>query len=224
MQSILSVKNLSKTYKQGESSVKVLSDLNLEVAKGETVAILGQSGSGKSTFLSLLSGLDSADEGSISITNHEITKLDEKQLAKFRGENVGIIFQQFHLMNHLTAMENVSLPLEIAKDKAAKQEAKKALEAVGLGHRLEHYPSEMSGGENQRIAIARAFIVKPDLLIADEPSGNLDQDTGEQVMGLLFEQVKTTGMTMLLVTHNKELASKCQHIYELVRGKLEKVK
>jgi putative ABC transport system ATP-binding protein len=224
MDPILKVENLSKSYRQGESAVNVLNDLNLEVIKGETVAILGQSGSGKSTLLSLLSGLDNADSGSISVSNQNIASLGEKELAKFRGENIGIIFQQFHLMNHMTALENVSLPLEIAKSSLALEKAKEALTKVGLSHRYDHYPSEMSGGENQRVAIARAFIVNPKILIADEPSGNLDQDTGDQVMSILFDQVKDSQMTLILVTHNKDLASKCQHIYELGRGKLNKLK
>lgn len=224
MEPILKVENLSKSYRQGESAVNVLNDLNLEVIKGETVAILGQSGSGKSTLLSLLSGLDNADSGSISVSNQNIVSLGEKELAKFRGENIGIIFQQFHLMNHMTALENVSLPLEIAKSSSALEKAKEALTKVGLSHRYDHYPSEMSGGENQRVAIARAFIVNPKILIADEPSGNLDQDTGDQVMNILFDQVKDLQMTLILVTHNKDLASKCQHIYELGRGKLNKLK
>jgi len=223
METVLRVENLTKSYKQGDSSISVLNNLNLSIQEGETVAILGQSGSGKSTLLSLLSGLDHADSGTISIAKKEITNLSEKDLAVYRGENIGIIFQQFHLMNHMTALENVALPLEIAKIKGANAEAAKALEAVGLAHRLDHYPSELSGGENQRVAIARAFITNPKVLIADEPSGNLDQDTGRQVMNILFQQVKNIKMTMILVTHNEDLASQCEHIYRLDKGQLNKI-
>lgn len=223
MTDILSVENLSKSYKQGTNEVHVLNGLSLNVKKGSTVAILGQSGSGKSTFLSLLSGLDKADQGKIQIAGSDITTLDEKALAKFRGENLGIIFQQFHLMNHMTALENTALPLEISKSKNTKSLAKNALEKVGLGHRVDHYPNELSGGENQRVAIARAFIVSPKLLIADEPSGNLDQETGDAVMEILFDLVKKNEMTLVLVTHNRELAQKCEAIYKLNHGKLERI-
>ena len=221
MNSILLVKNLSKTYTQGETSITVLNKLNLEVKKGETSAILGPSGSGKSTLLSLICGLDSPDSGEIHLSNSNMIKLDEKSLARFRGKNIGIVFQQFHLMNHLTALENVSLPLEIAKIPKPQEKAKEALSKVKLEHRIHHYPNQMSGGENQRVAIARAFVVNPTILIADEPSGNIDQDTGEQVMDILFDQVRSTQMTLLLVTHNQSLAKKCDKIYTLSHGKLE---
>lgn len=221
MDTILEVKNLCKSFSQGVNSVSVLSGVSLKVQKGETVAILGQSGSGKSTLLSLLSGLDVPDKGQVIISGRELSMLSEKEIAKFRGENVGIIFQQFHLMQHMTAVENVALPLEISKTIGFTEKAKEALNRVGLAHRLDHYPSQLSGGENQRVAIARAFVSNPTILIADEPSGNLDQDTGEQVMDILFKQAEELNTTLILVTHNKSLAARCKQLYQLDHGKLK---
>lgn len=215
---ILSVKDLNKSYRQGSREIHVLKGLDLEVEKGETVAILGRSGSGKSTFLSLLSGLDGPETGDITIAGSSISQMNEAELASFRGEHVGIIFQQFHLMDHLTAIENVSLPLEILGDKEAESKAQQALEKVELGDRYDHYPNQLSGGENQRVAIARAFVTNPNLLIADEPSGNLDEETGDKVMDILFKQVEENKMTMVLVTHNQTLAAKCKKVLRLDKG------
>lgn len=206
---ILQARELSKTYSQGDTAVPVLRGVDFAVAEGETVAVVGQSGSGKSTLLSLLAGLDRPSGGEIVVGGQALNRLDEAGLAAFRGSNIGIVFQQFHLMSTLTALENVALPLEIAGDPDADAKAAEALRLVGLEHRARHLPHQMSGGECQRVAIARAFVTSPKILLADEPSGNLDTRTGNQVMQLLFDRVKASGMTMVLVTHNEALAAEC---------------
>lgn len=208
--SILQTSSVHKSYFQGQSEISVLKGVDLTVNKGDTVAIIGQSGSGKSTLLSVLAGLDRPSSGNISLANTNINAMSEKELTKFRGQQLGIIFQQFHLMNSLTALENVSLPLEITLTPNAKEKALKALDLVGLGHRANHLPHQLSGGECQRVAIARAFVIEPKLLLADEPSGNLDQETGHMVMDLLFNAVTEREMTMILVTHDHDLANRCQ--------------
>ena len=190
MTTIASIEKISKTYKQAGKNIEVLYRLSLEVKKGETVAILGQSGSGKSTLLSLLAGLDQPDFGSIVINGSDLAKMKQEELSRFRSENVGIVFQQYHLMSNLTAVENVSLPLELQRQTEVDSKARKALEYVGLSHRLSHLPSELSGGECQRVALARAMVTKPSLILADEPSGNLDGKTGKEVMELLFKLCK----------------------------------
>ena len=210
---ILQLDRLEKTYAHGSTSVTVLKDLTFEAAKAETIAILGPSGSGKSTLLSLLAGLDKPTSGTISVHG--------ENLSRFRAKNLGIIFQQFHLMSNLTAHENVMLPLEISGSRDAEARARAALESVGLGARLTHFPSELSGGECQRVAIARAIAVEPQILLADEPSGNLDLKTGNQVMQLLFDLVKKTKSTLILVTHNEQLASWCDKQYNLHNGQLQ---
>lgn len=219
---ILEIQNLSKTYQQGTVTIDVLKEANLQMQEGDTIAILGQSGSGKSTLLSLLAGLDRADSGDIVVCGSSLQSMSEQELTRFRGQNLGIIFQQFHLMSGLTALENVSLPLELAGKNLATQAAKEALELVGLGHRLDHLPNQLSGGECQRVAIARAFVVKPRLLLADEPSGNLDTETGKRVMDILFEAVSKLGMSMVLVTHDESLAQRCHLAYHLEKGQLLK--
>jgi putative ABC transport system ATP-binding protein len=208
--SVVSLKNLSKTFSQGEAAVKVFSELNLDVAAGETLAIVGPSGSGKSTLLSLIAGLDSPSQGDVVVLGKNLAVMSEKELAGLRRENIGIIFQQFNLFSHLSALENVALPLELADDKQALKKAEAALGKVGLSHRLTHFPHQLSGGENQRVAIARALVVEPKLLLADEPSGSLDQKTGDQVMELLFQLVRDSGTTLVLVTHNNDLALQCK--------------
>jgi len=217
---ILQARNLSKHYDQAGSRIEILKDLSLEVTAGETVAILGESGSGKSTLLSLLAGLDRPDRGEIILGGTNLNDLDEDGLSAFRGRELGIVFQQFHLMSTLSALENISLPLEIAGDAKAQSKAREALMAVGLSHRATHLPHQMSGGECQRVAIARAFVTNPRLLLADEPSGNLDTETGDSVMKLLFDLVKSRGMTLVLVTHNQPLADRCQRRVRLRDGKL----
>ena len=224
MTEIASIDKISKTYSQGGKRIEVLKRLNLKVKKGETVAILGQSGSGKSTFLSLLAGLDQPDFGNIEIDGTDLTKLKQEDLAHFRSKNLGIVFQQYHLMSNLTALENVSLPLELQRQKDAETKARKALEQVGLSHRLSHLPSELSGGECQRVALARAMVTKPSLILADEPSGNLDGNTGKEVMNLLFKLCREHGQTLILVTHNHELAKLCDRCLELRDGRLHATK
>jgi putative ABC transport system ATP-binding protein len=217
---MMTVSELRKTFGSGESRVEVLKGINFKIDKGERVALTGKSGSGKSTLLSLLAGLDSPDSGTISIDSRNISSLSEKELTHYRSRNIGIVFQQFHLVSTLTALENVLLPLEILKTPDAKQRAMSLLENVGLSHRMNHLPSELSGGESQRVAIARALSTGPAILFADEPSGNLDEETGEKVMGLLFDLVKATGTTLVLVTHDPELAARCERIIHLEHGKL----
>jgi putative ABC transport system ATP-binding protein len=210
---MLQMINVSKSFQQGDQFIQVLNEFQLDLKAGETLALLGPSGSGKSTLLSLLAGLDRPDSGSVIIDHQHLNQMDEEQLTAFRGANIGIIFQQFHLFPHLTALENVMLPLEILDQQKAAEKAADALEKVGLQHRLQHFPHQMSGGENQRIAIARAFVIKPRILLADEPSGSLDQKTGDQVMDLLFNLVQKEKTTLILVTHNESLAKRCgQHI------------
>lgn len=217
---MMKVKNLRKSYGQGEARFEVLKGIELEIQKGETLALIGKSGSGKSTLLSLLAGLDQADSGDIEISGNNISKMSEKDLTRFRAENMGIVFQQFHLVSTLTALENVLLPLELLKRPNAKETAKALLESVGLSHRAHHLPSELSGGESQRVAIARALAIRPAILFADEPSGNLDEETGERVMELLFKMVKETNTTLVLVTHDQDLARKCSRTVHLEHGSL----
>jgi putative ABC transport system ATP-binding protein len=216
----VSVKALKKCFGQGEAKIEVLKNINLQIMTGETIALTGKSGSGKSTLLSLLAGLDSPDEGEIVIDDHNLSLMNEKELTRFRASNMGIIFQQFHLVSTLTAFENVLLPLELLKKSNATSLAKELLENVGLSHRAQHLPSELSGGECQRVAIARALSINPSILFADEPSGNLDEETGGKVMELLFKMVATTRTTLVLVTHDPDLAQKCSRIVHLEHGSL----
>lgn len=217
----LTITGLKKTYRQGPEVLTILNQLNLEVKSSEVVAVVGASGSGKSTFLSLTAGLDSFDEGDITINGQSIKNMDRTQLTQFRAQNIGFVFQQFHLIPHLTAAENIALPLEILNRPFSAQDITKALENVGLGHRAQHKPAEMSGGECQRLALARGLITKPSLLLADEPSGNLDTETGAKVMHLFFEQVRSTKTTTVLVTHDNELAKKCDRIFLLKNGSFQ---
>lgn len=212
------VQNLKKGYGQGNSRIEVLKGINLKISKGETIALLGKSGSGKSTLLSLMAGLDYPDTGEILVEGQNLSAMDENELTEFRSQNMGIVFQQFHLVSTLTALENILLPLEILKRPNALQTAQKLLDEVGLSHRADHLPSELSGGESQRVAIARALAIRPPLLFADEPSGNLDEETGERVMELLFKMVSETGTTLVLVTHDNDLAKKCSRTIHLEHG------
>lgn len=214
------VSGLIKTYKQGETRIEVLKSLDVTIRQGEVVAIIGESGSGKSTLLSLLSGLDVTDGGSIVIDEVDMTKISEKKITQFRAKNISIVFQQYHLLSHLTVLENVMLPADILGQKNAKDSAQNLLKEVGLDHRLTHFPSQLSGGECQRVAIARSLITKPKLLLADEPSGNLDAKTGESVMNAFFEIVKNNNITTILVTHSEHLAFRCQRVLRLQDGKL----
>lgn len=218
---VLQVDTLTKSYAHSSGRVQVLRGLDCTVTKGETAAILGPSGSGKSTLLAMLAGLDKPDSGGVSLMGKDLTTMSEEKLTTFRSQHMGIVFQQFHLMGHLNALENVSLPLDILSDPQAEERAKTALQDVGLGHRLHHFPHELSGGECQRVAIARAFVAAPDLILADEPSGNLDFKTGDHVMSMLFDLVKAKSTTMILVTHNEDLAARCDRRFRLADGLLQ---
>ena len=216
---LLEINQLYKSFPQADDGqIDVLKNINLEIHEGETVAVVGQSGSGKSTLLSLMAGLDRQTTGSLRLRDNEISEMSEVKLTQFRAENIGIIFQQFYLMPHLTALENVSLPLEMFGYEDYLNRAKEALQQVGLSDREQHFPHQLSGGESQRVAIARAVVARPSILLADEPTGNLDNETGVQVANLLFDLVKTTGMTMLLVTHNTEMAKRCSRQMTLQFG------
>ena len=216
---LLEINQLYKSFPQADhGQIDVLKNINLEINEGETVAVVGQSGSGKSTLLSLMAGLDRQTTGSLRLRDKEISEMSEVKLTQFRAENIGIIFQQFYLMPHLTALENVSLPLEMFGYEDYLNRAKEALNQVGLSGREQHFPHQLSGGESQRVAIARAVVARPSILLADEPTGNLDNETGVQVANLLFDLVKTTGMTMLLVTHNTQMAKRCSRQFTLQFG------
>ncbi len=218
---ILQVNQLVKTFAPSGmlEPIEVLSGLNFEIEQGATVAILGQSGSGKSTLLSLMAGLDHPTSGSVELKGQNLSTMREENLSKFRAQNIGIVFQQFHLMSHLSALENISLPLELNHDSAALPKAQEALEQVGLKHRRDHFPHQLSGGECQRVAIARALAVRPALLLADEPTGNLDNKTGEHIADLFFDLVESTKMTLLFVTHNEQLAERCLRKHLLNEGR-----
>ena len=217
----LEIINLKKSFQQGNETLIILNQLNMQVPDSGVVAVVGASGSGKSTFLSLVAGLDYFDEGDIQINGKSLKNLDRKAMTEFRAENIGFIFQQFHLVSHLTAFENIALPLEILGISFTEATILEALAAVGLGHRAQHKPTELSGGECQRLALARGLITKPRLLLADEPSGNLDSETGAKVMNLFFDQVRATKTTTVLVTHDLELAKRCDKIYLLKNGHFE---
>jgi len=220
MNSKLNIINLKKSYGLGESKIEVLKGIHLNIEEGETLALTGKSGSGKSTLLSLLAGLDTIDGGDIIIDGINISKMSEKDLSHFRAKNLGIIFQQFHLVSTLTALENILLPLELLKSSNAIEKAKNLLESVGLSNRSDHLPFELSGGECQRVAIARALAIGPSLILADEPSGNLDEETGARVMDLLFKMVHETKTTLILVTHDHDLAKRCSRIVHLEHGSI----
>lgn len=203
-----------------EGMLTILQDVSLQIEQGESVAIMGASGAGKSTLLALLAGLDMPTSGHVFIKDIDLTTLDEDGRAAVRAQYVGFVFQSFHLVPSLTALENVMLPLELAGKPDVRQTARLALERVGLSLRAQHYPNQLSGGEQQRVAIARAFVNQPAVLFADEPTGNLDAATGERVMDLLFEMNMATGTTLVLVTHDARLAQRCQRIIKLDMGQV----
>ena len=217
----LEIINLKKSFQQGNETLIILNQLNMQVPDSGVVAVVGASGSGKSTFLSLVAGLDYFDDGDIQINGRSLKNLDRKTMTNFRAENIGFIFQQFHLVSHLTAFENIALPLEILGKSFTDTAILTALADVGLDHRARHKPTELSGGECQRLALARGLITRPRLLLADEPSGNLDSETGAKVMNLFFDQVRATKTTTVLVTHDLELAKRCDRIYLLKNGRFE---
>lgn len=220
MTKILNVRNLRKTYTSGSKNLTVLDDISFSIEQGASFAIVGPSGSGKTTLLGLCAGLDQIDEGSVILCGQDLNGLNEDQRALLRNEKVGFIFQDFQLLPTLTALENVSVPLELQGSPHAVKEAMELLEKVGLGDRHNHYPSQLSGGEQQRVALARAFSNKPSILFADEPTGNLDEETGEKVIKLLFDLNKEMGTTLVIVTHDLELAHLNQRVLRLKGGKI----
>ena len=218
---MLSVKKLSKEFKQGPTIIHALRNISFELESSQTLAIVGPSGSGKSTLLSLLAGLDTPSSGEILIGEDVITQMNQRELTRFRAQNIGIVFQQFHLMKLLTAQENVSLPLEILGQKDSESRSLEILHRLGLSSRKNHFPHQLSGGECQRVALARAAVIRPKILLADEPSGNLDTQTGESVMNELFQLAADTAMTLILITHDMKLAGRCQRNLRLFGGEIQ---
>ena len=219
---VLKARQLSKQVTSPEGPLTILDQVSLEVRRGESIAIVGASGAGKSTLLGLLAGLDVPTEGQIWLASEEITALDEDGRAALRANSVGFVFQSFHLISSLTALENVMLPLELTGADNAAAAALRAVKTVGLEPRRGHYPHQLSGGEKQRVAIARAFVVQPDVLFADEPTGNLDNRTGENVVELLFRMNEDSGTTLVLVTHDLGLAERCDRILFMDAGRIER--
>ncbi|NLN64813.1 MAG: ABC transporter ATP-binding protein [Clostridiaceae bacterium] len=225
METIIKIENLKKVYRMGQEKVYALNGINLDVVKGEICCLFGTSGSGKSTLLNLVAGLEKPTRGSILVKNIPIEKLNEKQLAKFRQKYVGFIFQSYNLMPNLTALENVTLPLMFKgySRKAREKAAVKMLKAVGLGNRLNHKPNQMSGGQQQRVSIARAFVEKPEIIFADEPTGNLDTKTTEEVMELIAGMAEQYGQTILLVSHDTEASDYADRIVHIRDGEIERI-
>ncbi|MGB1226742.1 MAG: ABC transporter ATP-binding protein [Poseidonibacter sp.] len=217
---MLEIKSLKKAYHQGSQNIEIFKDLNFKVENGQKIAIMGKSGSGKSTLLSLISGIIKADDGDILLDKTSYKQLEESQINDFRASNIGFVFQNFHLVSYLNALENVMLPAKVCNISNPKEKAIELLKSVGLEHRLDHLPSQLSGGEKQRVAIARALIHNPKIILADEPSGNLDEETGIAVMDKLFELIDKNNTTLVLVTHSKEVALRCERTYELSSGNL----
>lgn len=219
---IIVVKGLGKSVRLGQESLTILEGINLQVNSGETVALVGASGSGKSTLLGLLAGLDLPSQGDIEILGKSLGELDEEGRARLRAEQIGFVFQSFLLLPTMTALENVMLPAELRGERDCEPRARELLAAVGLGERLHHLPPRLSGGEQQRVAIARAFMTRPSLLLADEPTGNLDSKTGEKVSELLFELNRKHGTTLVVVTHDHQLAERCQRQLVMTAGRLDR--
>jgi len=220
MSKILKITGLEKTYSSGNKQLTVLHDISFEVEKGQTFSIVGPSGSGKTTLLGLCAGLDQPNAGRVELCGQDLNSLNEDQRAQLRNKDVGFIFQNFQLLPTLTALENVSVPLELQGDKDANKKSLVLLDKVGLGDRVHHYPSQLSGGEQQRVALARAFANSPSILFADEPTGNLDDDTGEKVIQLLLDLNKENGTTLVIITHDLELANRTQQILRLKGGRI----
>jgi putative ABC transport system ATP-binding protein len=217
---VLAAEGLGKQVSSPEGTLAILSDVSLAIRRGESVAIIGASGAGKSTLLALLAGLDEPTSGHALLAGHDLTRLDEDGRAAVRARHVGFVFQSFHLVPSLTALENVMLPLELAGRRDAREAARDVLGRVGLAERVGHYPRQLSGGEQQRVAIARAFVTRPDVLFADEPTGNLDAATGEKIMDLLFGLNAATRTTLVLVTHDRQLAARCDRVIRLDAGRV----
>jgi putative ABC transport system ATP-binding protein len=218
---VISLRDVALTLKGNAGPVNILSGITLDVAKGETLGLVGPSGSGKSSLLMLMGGLERATGGRVSVLGEELTGMDEDALARFRRDHMGVVFQSFHLIPTMTAIENVATPLELAGDPRAFEKAAAELELVGLGPRMDHYPSQLSGGEQQRVALARAVVTEPAILLADEPTGNLDGATGEAIVKLLFGLRDRHGATLVLVTHAPELAARCDRVVQLRDGRIE---
>ncbi|HET8656564.1 MAG TPA: ABC transporter ATP-binding protein [Longimicrobiaceae bacterium] len=217
---MLVARDLEKSYRSGDALLTVLRGVSLEVGDGDFVAILGPSGSGKTTLLGLLAGLDTPTSGRVSIAGTDLERLSEDERARFRRDTVGFVFQSFQLIPSLTAQENVQVPLELKGESGAAARARALLERVGLGHRLDHYPTQLSGGEQQRVALARAFVHAPRILFADEPTGNLDAATGAAIVGLMEELNRETGTTLVLVTHDLDLAARARRTVRLADGEV----
>jgi putative ABC transport system ATP-binding protein len=213
-------RNLFVTLPSQAGAVNIIRGIDLSIASGETVGLIGPSGSGKSTLLMVLAGLEPASQGQVVVSGHDYANMDEDALSRFRRSNVGIVFQSFHLVPTMTAVENVALPLELAGVASAFEKAETMLGEVGLGHRLRHYPAQMSGGEQQRTALARALVANPPVLFADEPTGNLDQNTGRQIMDLILRLAEERGTTVLLITHDRALADRCARVETMQDGQL----
>jgi putative ABC transport system ATP-binding protein len=201
--------------------VHILKDIDLDIKRGETIGLVGPSGSGKSTLLMVMAGLERPDAGNVTVAGNDLAALDEDDLARFRGRNIGIVFQSFHLIPTMTALENVAVPLELAGVSDANERAARELATVGLGERMQHYPAELSGGEQQRVALARALAPNPPILVADEPTGNLDEATGKQIIELLFAAHRERETTLVLVTHDAALAARCERVVRLRSGRIE---
>ena len=217
---VLEVRGLSKQVSSPEGTLAILDNVEFSIGRGETVAVMGASGAGKSTLLALLAGLDTPTAGSVRLAGHDLGTLDEDGRAAVRARHVGFVFQSFHLVPSLTALENAMLPLELAGRRDARATALEVLGRVGLGERVGHYPRQLSGGEQQRVAIARAFVTRPDVLFADEPTGNLDAATGARVVDLLFGLNREAGATLVLVTHDRALADRCGRVIRLDAGRV----
>ena len=218
---IIAARNLTLRFGEGEAAVEVLRGIDLEIGAGESVALLGPSGSGKSSLMALLSGLERSGGGTLTVAGEDFAALDEDALARARRGRIGVVLQAFHLLPTMTALENVATPLELAgKARDAETRAAAELTAVGLGHRLHHYPAQLSGGEQQRVAIARATVTNPAILFADEPTGNLDGATGHAIMDLLFARAAETGATLVVITHDPALAERCARVIELADGRI----
>ena len=217
---IISLQNVSLTLKGNAGNVNIIKNISLNIDQGESIGLIGPSGSGKSSLLMLAGGLERASSGEIVILGQVITEMSEDRLSKLRRNSVGVVFQSFHLIPTLTALENVATPLEISFSKNPNKHAIMALDRVGLSHRADHYPSQLSGGEQQRVALARAYVSNPKILLADEPTGNLDEENTKAIVDLLFEIKNENDTTLILVTHSRELAKKCDRIIKIRDGKL----
>jgi putative ABC transport system ATP-binding protein len=217
----ISLAGVNLSLGQGAARVHILKDVSLNIGRGEAIGLVGPSGSGKSTLLMVMAGLERPDKGSVAVAGENLGQLDEDALARFRGRQIGIVFQSFHLIPTMTALENVAVPLELAGESGAFERARSELTAVGLGDRASHYPAQLSGGEQQRVALARALAPRPAILVADEPTGNLDEATGKEVVDLMFARFTANAMTLVLVTHDLGLARRCDRVIRLRSGHVE---